>query len=157
MAFDSIRKTAAVPIFPALKFYRGIKTKMADEAPLPTPAQISEPAAAAPAVEADDTPAPQYKRSWWHRATTKALHNTLRFTFKHVLGTRFSGAENFKGLEGKPTLIIANHVSFVDGFFLGAALPLDAAFAIDRGIHAKIFNSPWVKYNPLAKFVLLAY
>ncbi len=104
--------------------------------------------------DADETPLAPIKRSWWHRTTTKALHSTLRFTFKHVFGTRFAGAENFKGLEGKPTLIIANHVSFVDGFFLGAALPLDAAFAIDTGIHKKLMNSPLVKYNPLARFVL---
>ena len=123
---------------------------MADD--LPTSEPITP--TAAEAEQDDNTPAPAIRKSWWQRASTKAVHSTLRFTFKHILGTRISGAENFKGLEGKPTLIIANHVSFVDGFFLGAALPLDAAFAIDRGIHAKLFNSPWVKYNPLAKFVL---
>ena len=130
---------------------------MADEAPITTPAQIPAPISETPAPgndAAEDAPVPAIKRSWWQRVTTAAVHNTLRFTFRHVLGTRISGSENFKGLEGKPTLIIANHVSFVDGFFLGAALPLDAAFAIDKSIHAKIMNHPMVKYNPLVKFVL---
>ncbi|TAL28238.1 MAG: hypothetical protein EPN97_15090 [Alphaproteobacteria bacterium] len=114
---------------------------MADQAPVAEPQEEE----AAPAV---------VKKSWWNKVSTQALHTFLRFTFKHILGTRFSGAENFKGLDGKPTLIIANHVSFVDGFFLGAALPLDAAFAIDRTIYNKMMNHPFVKYNPLAKFVL---
>jgi acyl-[acyl-carrier-protein]-phospholipid O-acyltransferase / long-chain-fatty-acid--[acyl-carrier-protein] ligase len=105
-------------------------------------------------VQEEETAPAVIKKSWWSRVSTRALHSVLRFTFKHVFGTKFSGAENFKGLDGKPTLIVANHVSFVDGFFLGAALPLDAAFAIDRTIYNKMMNHPFVKYNPLAKFVL---
>lgn len=111
------------------------------------------PAAPAPEDKEEQAVTP-IKKSWWNRVTTKAIHTALRFTIKHVFGTKFSGAENLKGLEGKPTLIIANHVSFVDGFFLGAALPLDAAFAIDSKIYAKMMNHPFVKYNPIAKFIL---
>ncbi|MEZ0226134.1 MAG: AMP-binding protein [Alphaproteobacteria bacterium] len=121
---------------------------MADQAPAtPAPEETLQ-------EEKEEQAVAPVKKSWWNRVTTKGFHAALRFTFKHVFGTKFSGAENFKGLEGKPTLIIANHVSFVDGFFLGAALPLDAAFAIDRTIYAKMMNHPFVKYNPIAKFVL---
>jgi acyl-[acyl-carrier-protein]-phospholipid O-acyltransferase/long-chain-fatty-acid--[acyl-carrier-protein] ligase len=146
-----------------LELNKGTRTFMADEIPTPaqtpptqTPTVTPEPVvpAAAQADEQDEAPTPQIKRSWWHRTTTNALHKTMRFACRHILGTRISGTENFKGLEGKPTLIIANHVSFADGLFLGAALPLDAAFAIDTGIHKKIMNHWMVKYNPLVKFVL---
>ncbi|MEZ0259653.1 MAG: AMP-binding protein [Alphaproteobacteria bacterium] len=95
--------------------------------------------------EKEDKPLTLAKKPWHSRMLDKAVHSTLRTVLKTVWGAKISGTENFKGLEGKPTLIIANHVSFVDGFLLGAALPVSPAFAIDTGMYNKLQNHPLVK------------
>ena len=101
----------------------------------------------------DDTQAlPQ--RGWFDRQMSRAVKGGLRLVFQAFFGAKISGTENFKGLEGKPTLIIANHVSFIDGFLLGATLPVQASFAIDTGMYNKIMKHPMVRFNPIAKFLL---
>jgi len=86
------------------------------------------------------------RKSWLNRQLDKAFHAGLRLAFQTFFGASIRGTENFKGLEGKPTLIIANHVSFIDGFLLGAALPVSPSFAIDTGMYEKITKNPIVRF-----------
>ena len=65
-----------------------------------------------------------------------------------MYGVKIRGAENFKGLEGKPTLIVANHVSNMDGFLMSAMLPVIPAFAVQ----AAAFHNRWMK-NPFTRFL----
>ena len=116
-----------------------------------TPAAI-EPAA--PETEDNDTASLLPKKSWMTRQMDSAVRGGLRFMFKTLFGAKIRGTENFKGLEGKPTLVIANHVSFIDGLLLGATMPIEASFAIDTGMYNKIMKHPMVRFNPIAKFML---
>ena len=128
------------------------KTPAAAEEAKQTPEEIVAPAAANDDAQVDEPDLP--KKGWLDRQMTRAVRGSMRFVFKTFFGAKISGEENFKQVEGKPTLIIANHVSFIDGFLLGATLPVDAAFAIDTGMYNSIMKHPLVRYNPIAKFLL---
>jgi len=86
------------------------------------------------------------KKNWAQRQMDKAFRAGLRFTFRTFFSADIRGTENFKLAEGKPTLIVANHVSFIDGFLLGTALPSDTAFAIDTGMYKKLTKNPIMKF-----------
>ena len=109
---------------------------------------------AAPETEDNDAASLLPKKSWMTRQMDKAVRGGLRVMFKTLFGAKIRGTENFNGLEGKPTLVIANHVSFIDGLLLGATMPVEASFAIDTGMYNKIMKHPMVRFNPVAKFLL---
>lgn len=103
--------------------------------------------------EQDDAVEALPQKSWASRLINRTVRAGLRLTFKLLFGAQIKGTENFKSVEGKPTLVIANHVSFIDGFLLGAALPVNAAFAIDTGMYEKLQKHPLVRFTPL-RFLL---
>ncbi len=86
------------------------------------------------------------QKSWLGRQGDKAFRAALRLTFRTFFGATIKGTENFNGLDGKPTLIIANHVSFIDGLLLGAALPVSPSFAIDTGMYNKLTKNPLMRF-----------
>ncbi|HYD17115.1 MAG TPA: AMP-binding protein [Patescibacteria group bacterium] len=116
-----------------------------------TPAAIDTATAAA---DDNDNEVLVVKKSWLKRRMDSAVRGGFRAIAKTLYGAKIRGTENFNGLEGKPTLVIANHVSFIDGLLLGAAMPVEASFAIDTGMYNKIMKSPWVRFNPIAKFLI---
>jgi len=61
-----------------------------------------------------------------------------KILFKIFYRVKVSGIENFKN-SGENTLIIANHISFLDGMLLGLFLPRPISF----GIHSKYYNTWW--------------
>ena len=61
-----------------------------------------------------------------------------KILFKIFYRVKVSGIENFKD-SGERTLIIANHISFLDGMLLGLFLPRPISF----GIHSKYYNKWW--------------
>jgi acyl-[acyl-carrier-protein]-phospholipid O-acyltransferase/long-chain-fatty-acid--[acyl-carrier-protein] ligase len=124
------------------------KTPAAPAASDKTPAAPDE--ASVPQAETPSAP----KRTWLGRQLGRGLRHGLRAGFRLFYGAKFSGLENFKGLQGKPTLIVANHTSFIDGFLLAAALPIDASFAIDTGMYNKIMKNPFGGFAPWLRAVL---
>ncbi len=62
-----------------------------------------------------------------------------KILFKLLYGVRVSGIENFKD-SGERTLIVANHISFLDGMLLGLFLPGPISF----GIHGKYYDKWWM-------------
>ncbi|HID37168.1 MAG TPA: acyl-[ACP]--phospholipid O-acyltransferase [Ghiorsea sp.] len=61
-----------------------------------------------------------------------------KMLFKLMYRVRVTGLDNFKN-SGERTLIIANHISFLDGMLLGLFLPREISF----GIHGKYYNKWW--------------
>jgi acyl-[acyl-carrier-protein]-phospholipid O-acyltransferase/long-chain-fatty-acid--[acyl-carrier-protein] ligase len=111
--------------------------------------EVAQNAADIETEEADDNTPAVKEKSWVDKQVARAVRGTLRFALKRLWGVTFNGEENFAATKGKNTLIIANHVSFVDAVMLGASLPVDAAFAIDTGMYNKITNNPIVRFTPL--------
>ncbi len=70
------------------------------------------------------------KKSWVMHQFSRVSKAAFRGLFRVMYGAKIHGLENFKGLEGKPTLIVANHVNYMDSMLLGAMLPNSPAFAI---------------------------
>jgi len=68
----------------------------------------------------------------------KILMFITKVLFKIIYRVRVTGLDNFKN-SGERTLIIANHVSFLDGMLLGLFLPHEISF----GIHGKYYNKWW--------------
>lgn len=69
----------------------------------------------------------------------------LRIVLKLLFGTRLIGAEGLK-FSG-PSIILPNHVSFLDAIFLYAYLPEGACFVINTTIAAKLsFILRWVNH-----------
>ncbi|MDQ7004725.1 MAG: AMP-binding protein [Ghiorsea sp.] len=61
-----------------------------------------------------------------------------KWMFKIIYRVRLTGLDNFNN-SGQRTLIIANHISFLDGILLGLFLPQGISF----GIHSKYYNRWW--------------
>jgi acyl-[acyl-carrier-protein]-phospholipid O-acyltransferase/long-chain-fatty-acid--[acyl-carrier-protein] ligase len=57
------------------------------------------------------------------------------WVLRRLFRVEVKGLEHLKALEG-PAVIVANHASWLDGPLLNAFLPLDSAFAIDKGVFA---------------------
>ncbi len=77
---------------------------------------------------------------------TRSIRATTRVLLRTVLGVKVRGMENFKNLDGKPMVIIANHTSLLDGVVLAAMLPVRPAFAIDTGQFEKFSKNPLVRF-----------
>ncbi|MBP1763592.1 MAG: Acyl-(acyl-carrier-protein)--phospholipid O-acyltransferase [Firmicutes bacterium] len=75
----------------------------------------------------------------------------LRGLLKLLFGTRLIGGENLK-FNG-PSIILPNHVSFLDAIFLYAYLPPEVYFVINTAIAARIrFVLRWVNYVTVDTF-----
>ncbi|MBI1215570.1 MAG: AMP-binding protein [Alphaproteobacteria bacterium] len=108
--------------------------------------EVKAEAAAEPKKETKrETPALP-RRSWIGRQFNKGMRATLRLGFRVFYGNEITGQENFKGTEGKPLLIVANHTSFLDGLLLAAALPVEPAFAIDTGQYEAFTKNPITRF-----------
>ncbi len=68
----------------------------------------------------------------------KLLMFLTKVLFKIFYRVKVRGIENFNQADDK-TLIVANHVSFLDGMLLGLFLPRPISF----GIHSKYYNTWW--------------
>ena len=77
---------------------------------------------------------------------TRSIRMTIRTALRIALGVKVRGLENFKGLEGKPTVIIANHTSLLDGIVLASMLPVRPAFAIATDQFEKFNKNPLVRF-----------
>ncbi|HXH02654.1 MAG TPA: 1-acyl-sn-glycerol-3-phosphate acyltransferase [Candidatus Competibacteraceae bacterium] len=66
-----------------------------------------------------------FGRSQHHRPLARGLQRLLRL----VLRVRVEGLENWRDVQG-PALVIANHVSFLDGILLAAIAPCPLMFGI---------------------------
>lgn len=73
--------------------------------------------------------------SLYRRVTDQMIFGALRFAAKALYGMRADGLEHFNAVKGKPTVIIANHVSFLDAVMLALFLPVKPAFAISIDQH----------------------
>ncbi|MCD8526449.1 MAG: AMP-binding protein [Alphaproteobacteria bacterium] len=75
-----------------------------------------------------------------------ALRVPLRPLFKAYYNYKFSaeieGLENFRTVGEKPTVIIANHISFQDAPFFAAALPKPPAFVINKHTFDNLAKNP---------------
>lgn len=65
------------------------------------------------------------------------LRALVRKGLELIYHTRCEGLENFRSREGKRTLIIANHTSFLDGVLLWTYLHDNISYAVDTGIANK--------------------
>lgn len=74
------------------------------------------------------------------------IRGTLRLGFRVFLGAKIRGMENFKGLNGKPLVIVANHSSLLDGVILAATLPVKPAFAMSTDQYEKYSKNPIVRF-----------
>ncbi len=77
---------------------------------------------------------------------TRTIRMSIRVALRTVLGIKARGMENFKGLDGKPMVIIANHTSLLDGVVLAAMLPVRPAFAIATDQFEKFNKNPLVRF-----------
>ncbi len=68
----------------------------------------------------------------------KILMFITKVLFRIIYRVRVTGLDNFEN-SGERTLIIANHISFLDGMLLGLFLPREISF----GIHGKYYNKWW--------------
>lgn len=76
----------------------------------------------------------------------------VRKVLEIVYHARCEGLENFKSREGKRTLIIANHTSFLDGVLLWTYLHDNISYAVDTGIASRWYFKPLLsmaKYYPI--------
>ncbi len=71
------------------------------------------------------------------------LKRILRYVFVMCFRVRIRG--HFTMKENEPTLIIANHQSFLDGLIVGAMLPVDPVFIINTAIAKKFFIRLFLK------------
>lgn len=75
----------------------------------------------------------------------------LRIILKLLFGTRLTGKEQLSS--SGPSIILPNHVSFLDAIFLYAYLPESACFVINTAIAAKIsFILRWVNHITVDPF-----
>lgn len=77
---------------------------------------------------------------------TRSIRASIRTALRVTLGVKAHGLENFKGLEGKPLVIVANHTSLLDGVVLAAMLPVRPAFAIATDQFEKFNKNPLVRF-----------
>ncbi len=77
---------------------------------------------------------------------TRSIRASIRTALRIALGVKARGMDNFKGLEGKPLVIIANHTSLLDGVVLAAMLPVRPAFAIATDQFEKFNKNPLVRF-----------
>lgn len=77
---------------------------------------------------------------------TRTIRLSSRTALRVLLGVRTRGMDNFKNLDGKPMVIIANHTSLLDGVVLAAMLPVRPAFAIATDQFEKFNKNPLVRF-----------
>ncbi len=74
----------------------------------------------------------------WDR-TDRVLRDVLGFNLRRLYDFKVKGTQNLESVEKKPTLFIANHVSYMDAVAVGVALAFNLrakpAFVIDSGQH----------------------
>ena len=80
------------------------------------------------------------------RTLDRAIRKGLRLGIRLVFRPKISGLENFKGLDGKPLVIVANHTSLYDGVMLAAFLPVTPAFAIATDQYDKFMKNPVTRF-----------
>ncbi|MDX8388250.1 MAG: AMP-binding protein [Ghiorsea sp.] len=78
----------------------------------------------------------------------KLLMMLTKFILKRVYRVQISGLEHLSDSD-KPTLIIANHTSFLDAVLLGLFLPTNISFAI----HSSYYQKWWL--SPIKKIIAL--
>ena len=77
------------------------------------------------------------ERSWFGKKVNNGIKRILRFVFRTFFSARVRGLENLLATKGENTLIVANHISFLDGTLLAATLPNEPIFAIDSAAYEK--------------------
>ncbi len=95
---------------------------------------------------AEHTEASEKERSWLDKKINNGIKRTLRFVFKTLFSTRVRGLENLLATKNEPTLIVANHISFLDGTLLASILPNEPVFAIDSAAYEKGRKNPFYRF-----------
>jgi len=70
----------------------------------------------------------------------------LKFIFDVMYQVEVKGLENFYNA-GKRSVIIANHISYLDAAFLAVYLPEQMTFAIDTSMAKRLWVKPFLKMN----------
>lgn len=72
--------------------------------------------------------------------------NILKFIFDTMYQVEVKGLENFYKA-GKRSVIVANHISYLDPALLAVYLPEEMTFAIDTNMSKKFWVKPFLKMN----------
>lgn len=81
-----------------------------------------------------------------NNAIDSSIRGSIRLAFRILLRTKIRGMDNFKTVAGKPTVIVANHTSLLDGVLLASALPVKPAFAISTDQYEKFTKNPVIRF-----------
>lgn len=93
--------------------------------------------APSPATKANEKKTADAERSWFGKKINNGLKRVIRFGFKTLFSARIKGLENLTAIKGENTLIVANHISFLDGILLASTMPNEPVFAIDSAAYEK--------------------
>src|SRR3954469_9998047 len=86
------------------------------------------------------------KKGWFERQVDKSTKFAIRSIFKTVYRADIEGMENIKNLKGKPALIVANHVSSLDGILLSSILPENTVFAYKKESYEESQKHMWRRF-----------
>jgi acyl-[acyl-carrier-protein]-phospholipid O-acyltransferase/long-chain-fatty-acid--[acyl-carrier-protein] ligase len=75
----------------------------------------------------------------------RLLKVILRLVFDNMYQVQVKGMENFHSA-GKRSVIIANHISYIDPVLLAVYLPANLIFAIDRTVSQVFWVKPFLKF-----------
>jgi acyl-[acyl-carrier-protein]-phospholipid O-acyltransferase/long-chain-fatty-acid--[acyl-carrier-protein] ligase len=85
-------------------------------------------------------------RLWRKPYIDSAIKAGFRLLFKALYGAKATGLEHLEPLKGEPMVILPNHTSMLDGVFLAAMLPFDAAYAIDKDQYERLKKNPFLRF-----------